>query len=147
MNNGFNAVAVPLLVSAFAATGVFSTAASAQSKVSSARVVVVAVGAPNVGAWHNKYALRRSAHHGVYVHAPRLTWLPLDARDGSRDLADSSEFDEDDEFQSADADNDGFISLREARHGNAAWARDFRRIDTSGDGFLTQEEIGEFYKR
>lgn len=65
----------------------------------------------------------------------------------SPDEIDESYDDTDDEFDAADTDNDGFISFREARRTNADWAKNFNKIDTSGDGFLTREEIDAFYRR
>lgn len=61
------------------------------------------------------------------------------------DELDESYDDTDDEFDAADADNDGYISFREARRANPDWVRHFKRIDTSGDGFLTREEIEAFF--
>jgi Ca2+-binding EF-hand superfamily protein len=66
---------------------------------------------------------------------------------GAAEELEESYDDTDDEFDAADADNDGFISFREARRASPEWARNFNRIDTSGDGFLTREEIEAFFDR
>lgn len=78
----------------------------------------------------------------VYIAVPHrparfLIGTPAEELDESYD-------DTDDEFDAADTDNDGFISFREARRANPEWAKNFNRIDTSGDGFLTREEIEAF---
>jgi hypothetical protein len=88
------------------------------------------------------HTFRRVARHGVYYYAPRIV-IPEQTQDDWDDAYD----DDEDEFDSVDGNHDGFISLREARRSHADWARDFRKIDTSGDGYLTREEIDVFYRR
>jgi EF hand len=84
---------------------------------------------------------RYVARHGVY-YAPRiLVYAPRPVESTDDDFDDMGQ----DEFDYADANNDGFISLREARRSHSDWARDFRKIDTSGDGYLTREEVEAFY--
>ncbi len=135
------ACSTSLAALAILAAGVFSTAASADAKRST--VLIAAPIDVKLGASRNEHSVRRVARHGVYVYVPHYASPNFVLKDDwSED--DDLEFDE---FESADSDNDGFISFREARRANAEWARNFRRIDTSGDGFLTQEEIDEFYKR
>jgi hypothetical protein len=80
----------------------------------------------------------------VYIAVPHR---PARFLSSGVDELDESYDDTDDEFDAADADNDGFISLREARRASPDWARHFKRIDSSGDGFLTREEIEAFYSR
>ncbi len=84
------------------------------------------------------------ARHGVYYVIPRA--LPLLAQPVDGDGYEEA-YDDIDEFDATDSDNDGFISFREARRANPDWARDFRRIDVSGDGYLTREEIEAFYRK
>lgn len=87
-------------------------------------------------------SLRPSARYGVYASAPRLILFAPNAAD---EASDNDAEDDADEFDLADQDGDGYLSFREARRANPDWARNFRRIDTSGDGFLTREELDAFY--
>jgi EF-hand domain/EF hand len=88
--------------------------------------------------WH------RASRYGVYHYVPYVV-VP---RAGQANEWNDSEDDSDvDEFDATDLDNDGFVSFREARRGNTKWARHFRSIDTSGDGYITREEVEEFLSR
>ncbi|TAG83017.1 MAG: EF-hand domain-containing protein [Betaproteobacteria bacterium] len=87
-------------------------------------------------------ANRRAFAPRMYVAVPHRPVLFLIGN--SAEEVDESYDDTDDEFDVADTDNDGFISFREARRANPEWAKHFNRIDTSGDGFLTREEIEAF---
>jgi EF hand len=131
------------IVASFAATMICSTTATAQVRVS-VPLLVVAPTDVDVSPRHAGRGIHRVSRYGVYYYAPRYAQPMPGAADEWADDEDDSEFDE---FESADSDNDGFISFREARRANPQWARDFRRIDTSGDGFLTREEVDAFYKR
>jgi EF hand len=51
-----------------------------------------------------------------------------------------------DAFSAADRDGDGFISYAEARY-NGHFQRNFARMDYSGDGYLTREEVDAFHRR
>jgi hypothetical protein len=92
---------------------------------------------------YRRHAFGRVARHGVYYYAPHVIVPPRHIDDDWDDAYD----DDEDEFDSVDGNHDGFISLREARRSHADWARDFRKIDTSGDGYLTREEVEAFYRR
>lgn len=85
--------------------------------------------------------LQHVVRHGVYYYAPQIA-----PKAAFSDDFDDFEDDED-EFDSADLDADGYLSFREARRANPQWVREFRRIDASGDGYLTREEIEAFYRR
>jgi EF hand len=51
-----------------------------------------------------------------------------------------------DAFSNADRDGDGFISYDEARY-SGYFQRNFGRMDYSGDGYLTREEVEQFQRR
>jgi hypothetical protein len=85
--------------------------------------------------------LQHVVRHGVHYYAPHIA--PKASASDDFDFIE----DEEDEFDSADLDADGYLSFREARRANPQWVRDFRRIDVTGDGYLTREEIEAFYRR
>jgi hypothetical protein len=87
------------------------------------------------------YTMRRISRHGVYYYVIPRAATP----DAAADDFDEEDY-EADEFDHVDVDNDGFVSQREARRANPDWARDFKRIDANGDGYLTREEIDAFYR-
>jgi hypothetical protein len=136
-----------LSLAALVAAGVFTNDVLAHARASTATVVATAVADVNVRARHNGHAARHGGHHRLYLYLPPHANSSFGTSNRWSEGDDEADMDERDEFESADADNDGFISLREARQANTEWARHFRRIDASGDGFLTQEEIADFYKR
>jgi hypothetical protein len=107
-----------------------------------ASVVVVLPREVAVSATHRTH--RTAFAPRVYIAVPHR---PARFLSSGFDELDESYDDTDDEFDAADADNDGFISLREARRANPDWARHFKRIDSSGDGFLTREEIEAFFSQ
>ncbi|MGL5003566.1 MAG: hypothetical protein ACRDAM_11550 [Casimicrobium sp.] len=108
-------------------------------------ITAVVVSAPDVGDYaphRSGYKVHRISRYGAY-YPPRFIVVTPGADESEESYDESDE----DEFDATDRDNDGFISFREARRMNAQWVRDFRRIDTSGDGFLTREEVDAFYRR
>jgi hypothetical protein len=132
-----------VIVAASALVAISSTAPALASEKKSTRVELRAVVPVFVyEASDRAHTFRRVARHGVYYYAPRIV-IPEQTQDDWDDAYD----DDEDEFDSVDGNHDGFIALREARRSHADWARDFRKIDTSGDGYLTREEIDVFYRR
>jgi EF hand len=124
------------------AIGVSATAAAHGSKAPSGGVLIVApVHAAARAADRN---LHRVSRYGAYHYAP-LVVMPRSTQ--SDEWADDEDDSDVDEFDATDLDHDGFISFREARRSNPEWARNFRRIDTSGDGYLTREEVEASYAR
>jgi hypothetical protein len=105
-------------------------------------VIVAPTGSANpVARRMGQPRLQHVVRHGAYYYAPHIA-----PKASASDDIDFFE-DEEDEFDSADLDADGYLSFRETRRANPQWVRDFRRIDVSGDGYLTREEIEEFYRR
>jgi EF hand len=136
---GGAALSVALAISAVT---ISSNAAAHDGKTPSTTVLI---GAPVYAAPRTSDRnLHRVSRYGAYHYAPYIIVprsIPSDEWSESEDDSDV------DEFDATDLDNDGFISFREARRSNPAWARNFRRIDTSGDGYITREEVDEFYAR
>jgi EF hand len=132
--------AVALLASA----SVLSATSSADKKDA---VIVVAPTGPSQLIDSPRYddrGFRRTSRYGVY-YGPRYLVVPGPS---NVDKFGNGE-DEDehyDEFDVADLNDDGLISMKEARRANPDWVRNFRRIDTDGDGYLTREELEAFYR-
>jgi EF hand len=122
-----------------------STDASASDKKHAPIVLLPAPVHGDVVPTHRSHKLKRVARHGVYYYVPRAIVTVPHAYDDEWD--ESYDESDDDEFDGVDRDHDGFISLREARRSQPDWARDFRKIDASGDGYLTREEVDAFYRR
>jgi EF hand len=136
----------PWLALSVLAVGLATVAGSARAETKKAQVAVAIAAPIYIDASPRIYAskYRHVSRYGAY-YAPRLITPAPNARDDFSD--DDYPESEQDDFELADLNDDGFISLREARRSQADWARDFRRIDTSGDGYLTREEIDAFYRR
>jgi hypothetical protein len=125
---------------ALAATSTTDASAASKKAIVGAVVAAADTVAP-VSHRHGDKPHRYSRYSAHY--SPRFIVIAP----GTEEFEESYDDTDADEFDVADHDNDGFISPREARRANAQWARDFRRIDKSGDGFLTREEIDGFYAR
>jgi hypothetical protein len=136
---GFAALSAVLVASAIT---ISTRAAAHDHKVPSTTVLTGASvhAAPRTSDrhWH------RVSRYGAYHYTPYIV-VPRSIQ--SDEWSESEDDSDVDEFDSTDLDNDGFISFREARRSNPEWARNFRRMDTSGDGYLTREEVDEFYAR
>jgi hypothetical protein len=52
-----------------------------------------------------------------------------------------------DQFDAADRNRNGYVSYHEATRVNSDWGRNFGRIDTNHDGFITRDEVNWFYRR
>jgi hypothetical protein len=124
--------------------------ASAESKPAQFVVSMVAPTYLHASPRINGSKYRHASRYGVYYapYAPHVPRLITPAPSAADEFADDDFLEsEQDDFEIADLNDDGFLSLREARRSQSDWARDFRRIDTSGDGHLTREEIDAFYRR
>jgi hypothetical protein len=135
----------PFIALAVIAAGAVTLAGNANAQSRKGQAIIVADAPVYVGVAPRVYMSkhRHVARHGVY-YAPRVL---VPAPSVGDDFADDDYPEsEEDDFERADIDSDGFISMREARRTQPEWARDFRRIDTSGDGYLTREEVDAFYR-
>jgi hypothetical protein len=129
-------------IQAIAAVCMIAAGAVFGSHIAEAQTSVVVALPLEASATHRAH--RNAFAPRVYIALPHR---PVRFVSGGVEELDESYDDTDDEFDAADSDNDGFISFREARRANPEWVRHFNRIDTSGDGFLTREEIELFFAR